>query len=184
MMKKIMTEKINSEPNKVKKSSKKARAVRFIRNILIWFVVLLILLLAAGAAYTWYMGQNDKDIPVTAPVKTNTPTIAKPTMPAPNAKEGASVQMITSPVSPGENSSISIKTNPESVCKIKVEYNKIASTDSGLVAKTADEYGVVSWSWTVGPSVPIGKWPVTVTCVWNQKSAVVVGDLVVTEQAK
>ncbi len=174
-----MDKEVTDESHNDKKVSKKSRLFRFLRNVIISFVVLLILLIMAGVAYTWYMGQNDKDIPVTAPIKTTTPTIAKPTMPGPNAKEGASVQTITSPVAPGENSSISVKTNPESVCKIKVEYNKVASTDSGLVAKTADEYGIVSWSWTVGPATPVGKWPVTVTCVWNNKSAVVVGDLVV-----
>jgi len=178
-----MNEEAADEPNSNNKVSKKSRFVRFIRNIIISAVVLLVLLIAAGVAYTWYIGQNNKDVPVAAPLKATTPVVAKPTQPSANAKEGASVQMITTPVTPGSNATISVKTNSGSVCKIIAEYNKIASTDSGLVAKTADDYGVVSWTWTVGPAVPVGKWPVTVTCVWNNKTAVVVGDLVVEAKA-
>jgi hypothetical protein len=89
--------------------------------------------------------------------------------------------MLTSPEAPGDNVSMSVKTVPTSTCTIRVEYNKIPSTDSGLVAKTADEFGIVSWTWTVGEDVPLGTWPAKVTCVYNGRSAVVQGDLQVAE---
>ncbi len=75
------------------------------------------------------------------------------------------------------NASIIIRTNAGSKCVIAVVYDKTASSDSGLGSKTADEYGIASWTWTVESSVPIGKWPVKVTCVYNGRSAVVQGNL-------
>ncbi len=74
---------------------------------------------------------------------------------------------------------MTVKTNAAAACNIKVVYDKTASTDSGLIAKVADEYGMVSWGWTVEPSVPLGKWPVKVTCANAKHSAVVQSDLVV-----
>jgi hypothetical protein len=166
--------------------AKPKRAGRFrlpkvVRNVLISVVVLVVLLVGAGVAYTWYVGQGDT-VNTTAiapePVLKPTPTVT-PTKPSPSAKVGASVTMLSSPVSPGSNASISVKTNAGSTCKISVVYDKTASTDSGLTPKVADDYGAVSWSWTVEPSAPLGKWPVKVTCVFYGKSAFVQGDLVV-----
>jgi hypothetical protein len=54
-----------------------------------------------------------------------------------------------------------------------------ASTDSGLAQKNADEYGLLSWTWTVEPTVPLGKWPVKISCAYDGKGAFVQGDLVV-----
>jgi hypothetical protein len=161
-----------------KKYQKRSRIFRFFRNVLIGFFVLLILVLVAGLVYTWYMGQHAVVKENTIPVKTSTKT-TKPVQLAPNAKEGAAVQSISSPIAPGSNASIFIKTNRDSKCSITAVYKKVPSKDSGLIPKIADEYGMVSWSWTVERTVPVGKWPVTVTCTWNKKTAVVVGDLVV-----
>ena len=175
-----MDEEIIIEPEEIKKVSKKARLVKFLRNMLIIFIVLLIILLIAGIAYTWYMGENT--VPKTVEAVKIVPVVVKePVQLDSNAKNGASVQMITSPITPGSNASITVKTNRDSKCTITVVYDKVSSTDSGLVTKIADEYGMVSWSWTVGYAVPVGEWPVTVTSVWNGKAAVVVGDLVVTK---
>jgi hypothetical protein len=43
----------------------------------------------------------------------------------------------------------------------------------------ADDFGIVSWTWTVEESVPLGEWPVDVTCAFNDQSAMVRGKLVV-----
>jgi hypothetical protein len=162
--------------------NKKAHVTKFIRNTVISIVVLLVLFVGGGVAYTWYMGQNnDSASAATAPVKAKPELVVKHVQPGANTPESASVQSITSPVIPGTNSSVTVRTKADSVCKITVVYDKTASTDSGLVAKIADEFGMVSWSWTVGDSVPLGKWPVTVTCTHSGKSAVVVGDLLVTK---
>lgn len=159
----------------------KARVLRSVRNIAISIVVLLIVVVGGGVGYTWYVGQNAAEDPVAiAPPVAPTPTpVIKPTKPAANAKQSAAVQILTSPVAPGSNASITVKTNAESDCTIKVEYNKVPSTDSGLKPKKADDFGIVSWTWTVEESVPLGTWPVDVTCAFNDQTAMVRGDLVV-----
>ena len=158
----------------------KKRILKTIRNIVISILVLVVLFIAAGALYTWVMGQSVK--PVATIEETATPAtnvaIKRPQI-DPNAAESASVQSLTTPVVPGENASVTIKTNPGSWCTIIVTYNEVKSADSGLIGKTSDEYGSVSWTWTVEASAPVGKWPVKVTCLRNSKSAVVIGDLVV-----
>ncbi|MEO6109586.1 MAG: hypothetical protein ABIP50_01065 [Candidatus Saccharimonadales bacterium] len=154
--------------------------LRKIRNIAISVGILLVLFIGAGVAYTFYMSQTETPKIVTTPVvdKKNTITHVKI---AANAPASASVQSITTPIMPGDNASISIKSNPGSSCAIKVEYNKIPSTDSGLKDKVSDEFGITTWSWTIEPTAPEGKWPVSVTCTYNTKTAVVVGDLVVSK---
>lgn len=143
-------------------------------------LVLLVLAVGGGIAYVWYTGQNTPDISTATPAPANKiPDVVTPTKPAANARASASVQVLTSPVAPGDNASISIKTVATSKCTIKVVYNEIPSADSGLIEKVADEFGIVNWTWTVGATVPEGTWPVTVTCAYNGQSAVVQGDLVV-----
>lgn len=157
----------------------RGRIIKFIRNIAISALVLLVLFVGGGAAYTWYMGRTSvADTSAGDPVVEVAPVI-KHVQPAANVSESASVQMLTSPVVPGSNASVTVRTNPGSQCTIIVEYNKVASKDSGLSLKTADEFGMVTWTWTVEASVPLGKWPVKVTCVNDKKSAFVQGDLVV-----
>lgn len=169
----------NTSSKAIKKYRRRSRTFRFFRNVLIGFFILVILAVAAGVIYTWYMGQHPIATEKAVPVKTTKPKSTEPTQLAPNAKEGAAVQSISSPIAPGSNASIYIKTNRDSKCTIKAVYNKVPSKDSGLIPKTADEYGMVSWSWTVESTAPVGKWPVTVTCTWKKQTAVVVGDLVV-----
>lgn len=163
---------------------KKARILKFIRNTSISILILLVMFLVAGAAYTWYMGQNNSEnaTAITAPIEPTPGPNFAPTKQADNVPTGASVQMISSPIAPGSNTSITVKTNPGAICTISVIYDKTPSTDSGLVSKTSGEYGIVSWSWTVESSVPLGKWPVKVTCLHNEKTGVVVGDLVVSNK--
>lgn len=171
----------DSDENKVKGRKRRA-IIKFIIKTLISAVILIILAVAAGVLYTWYVGQQDNSKYIDKakePVVTKT-TVKAPVQQAANAKASASVQSLTSPVNPGSNAGVTVRTNPEATCKITVVYNKIASKDSGLVDKKADEYGMVDWTWTVEESVPVGKWPVTVTCSLDEKrSAVVVGDLII-----
>jgi hypothetical protein len=164
----------------------KARVVTFIRNTLISVGVLLVVFVGGGIAYTWYMGEYGAAAPeaIAAPVQATPAPVITARKPSPDAKESAVIQMLTSPVTPGTNASVTVKTNAESECTIVVEYNKVASTDSGLKPKVADEFGMVTWAWTVEESVPLGKWPVKITCVYNDQSAVVQGDLVVTNQVE
>jgi len=158
--------------------------IKFLRKTTISGIVLLVLFLGGGVAYTWYMGQNigDNSSATVEPLKPNSTPVVKHAQTSPDAKVGVSIQSITSPVSPGSNTSVSIKTNAGATCTITAVYNKIASTDSGLAKKVADDFGIVSWTWTVEESVPPGKWPVTVTCANSKNSGVYTADLVVAKQ--
>ena len=169
-------------PIKLNKSAIK----RFIRNLMIGAGILLIIIVGVGVFYTWYTGQNGTtdDSETVVPAKTTDTNVISPTQPAENVRESAAVQSISSPIVPGSNASISIKTNPYSECTIVVLYNEVASTDTGLVLKTADDWGTVSWSWTVEPTVPLGKWPVNITCTHNELSAFVRGYLEVVSELK
>jgi hypothetical protein len=164
----------------------KVRILKTIRNILISIVVLVLLVVGGGVGYTWYVGKYETPPPAAtaAPVAPTPAPVVTPTKPAANAKESASIQMLSSPVLPGANATVTVKTNAGSKCTIAVVYDKTPSTDSGLAQKVADEFGIVSWTWTVESTVPLGKWPVKITCLYNDQSAVVVGDLVVSNKAE
>lgn len=159
----------------------KTRVLKSLRNIAISMVILLLVVVGGGVAYTWYVGQDTTDdtTMIAAPIAPTPPAVIKPTKPAADAKQSAAVQILTSPVAPGSNASITVKTNAESDCTIVVEYNEVPSTDSGLAPKSADEFGIVSWTWTVEEATPLGTWPVDVTCAFNEQSAMVRGNLVV-----
>jgi hypothetical protein len=163
---------------------RRGSALRTLRNIVISIVFLLALFAGAGVAYIKFYGPATDAKSDKAPVAPN-PDLAIPTPPklSPNAPENAAVESLISPVKAGENTSISVKTNPDSVCTISATYNNVASKDSGLATKNSDVYGNVTWAWTVDKTAPAGKWPVKVTCLYtkNKKSAVVVGDLQVTK---
>jgi hypothetical protein len=160
--------------------------MKSIRTTTLWTGVLLLVALGGGAAYTWYMGQQPlpQTVAEAAPAAEMAEPVsaAKHMAPDPNAKASAAIEMLSSPVTPGMNASVSVKTNPNADCIVSVTYDKIASKDSGLASKTADEFGIVSWTWTVESTVPYGTWPVKVTCTINKRSAVVQGDLVVAKQ--
>ena len=160
----------------------KRRAIRLIRNIGISIVALFLLVVGAGVGYTWYMGQDTSTasvVPVEEPVAASAPA-TKRQPPGPDAKASASVQQLTSPVTPGTKTTIYVRSNPTAVCKIAVEYNKVPSVDPALIEKTTDEFGMVDWTWTVDIGAAKGKWPVTVTCSLDEhRSAVVQGDLIV-----
>jgi len=164
----------------------KTRILKTIRNILISIVALVVLVVGGGVAYTWYVGKYETapSTAIAAPAAPAPAPVVTPTKPAPNAKESASIQMLSSPVLPGANATITVKTNAGSKCTIAVVYDKTPSADSGLSQKVADEFGIVSWTWTVEPTVALGKWPVKITCLYNDQSAVVQGDLVVSTQAE
>lgn len=157
------------------------RVPKIVRNILISALVLLVLMVSGGVGYIWYTGQTDGQevLAATDPVveAPSARPMVTPTKPGPDVPVGASVQALLSPVAPGANTTISIKTRPEATCVLKVAYNNVPSTDSGLVEKQADEFGVVSWTWTVEPAAAIGTWPVDVRCTYEDKSGVVRGHL-------
>jgi hypothetical protein len=141
-------------------------------------VILLVLTAGVGVGYVWYMGQNEDPAAFQEPAKATggARITERPKLPA-DAAIGASVQDITSPVVPGSNASVTVKTNPEATCSIAVTYNGTPAVDSGLVEKKADEYGIVSWAWTLPANAPLGNWPVEATCKNAKNTAVVRNDL-------
>lgn len=154
----------------MKREQRKKSAQRTVTSVL----VLVVVAVGAGMAYTWYTGQQQQSALANQPApERTTRAIIKPQKVPSDARVGASVQTITPEVKPGENASLSIRTNPEAECSIVVKYGTITAVDSGLVAKMADEFGVASWSWTVAASSPTGKWPADVTCKNKKHSAMV-----------
>ena len=135
------------------------------------------LIVGGAAAYTWYMGRYKPVVAEEAPAPKSVLPKTTPQAVDDTVKVGISMQSFTDKVVPGKNALLIIKTNPLAACSIRVEYDKQASTDSGLVPKKADEYGVASWAWTVETSRPLGKWPVNVTCASAKNSAALALDL-------
>ncbi len=144
-------------------------------------VVLLILLIGAGVGYAWHTANQTP-----APTTLSAPQAPKPVTiqrakPDPNAPAFAAVQSLTTPIAPGENGSVTVKSNLEAICIIAVEYQGQASQDSGLKRKPVDEFGLVTWAWTVGANEPEGERTVKVTCQHNDKTAFVQGTMLVTK---
>lgn len=160
----------------------KKQLKKTILKVFLSAAVILLVLVGAGIIYTWVIAKiNPLESTVEQPpaVKSSAPAIIEPAKPAENVPVGVSVQSVTSPIAPGSNVTLIIRTRPLATCKITVVYDKVTSHDSGLADKKADDFGIVSWTWTVEDSVPVGKWPATVTCIYKDKSGMVIADLVV-----
>jgi hypothetical protein len=153
------------------------------RKIILAVAILVCIFVVTGAVYVYLADQpTTKHSPAMAAASDQgSSVLASPVTPGPDAPEGVAIQSVTSPVVAGSNSSMDVETNAGSICTILVTYNGIQSTDSGLVSKTADEYGSASWAWTVGSSVPIGNWPIRVTCTYHGRSGVALGSIQVTK---
>jgi hypothetical protein len=149
-----------------------------IRRMTTTVLVLGLLSIAGGVGYTWYAGQQKTNSSEPLPAHSIQP-VFKPHKVASNAPLGVATQTATTNAKPGDNASISVRTNPAAECSITVKYNNVLAQDSGLVPKVADEFGLASWAWTVAPSAPKGTWPVAVTCKNKKNSAVVIVNLVV-----
>ena len=87
---------------------------------------------------------------------------------------------MTSPVARGDKATLTIHTAVGADCKIVVEYDSGPSQASGLVEKTASEAGDLTWTWSVGRTTKVGKWPVTVTCFKGDREGTLETSLEVT----
>lgn len=164
--------------------TKNKAATKRAKRILASALIMLVLFVAAGVAYTWFTGQQGpaKTAQEAPSAQATTPEPIKPTAPSAQTQESAAIEYLSTPIAPGSPASMTVATVATSTCNISVTYNKVASVDPGLKPKTADDFGNVSWDWTVPASAPTGTWPVKVTCVRGAKSAVVIGDLQVARQ--
>lgn len=164
---------------RVTKHGKKAAPfIRVLRNIFITFFILVVLMVGAAMAYTWYNGKYGTQT-VTKPVVKKGPAVRTPSKPSPTGPVGASVQMLTTPVVPGENASISVKTNANANCSIVVTNKDVPMKDSGLIPKAADDYGMAIWTWTIPPTMTDTTLKAGVTCANLKNSGFVAGDVVV-----
>lgn len=159
------------------RSPREKPALKAFRTASILFASLLVVLVGVGVLYVW-LGSSEAPTATIAEPKEK-PQLQEKEVPIldPKAPVGVSVQTVNSPVEPGQNVVLIAKTKPEAICQIKVEYNKVASKDSGLHEKTADVFGMIQWSWAVEETTPLGTWPITITCAKDEKSGVVVADL-------
>lgn len=161
---------------------RKQKTARFFRKFFISFFVLILVFVVFGIFYTWYIGKNVDDSSFDEPMDPVVYKQVEHIKPAENVPVSVSIQSITTPVLPGSNVSLIVRTKSEATCSIIFTYDDIKSTDSGLVDKKADEFGTVSWSWTVDESTPLGTWPAKVTCFEGEKSGVFIGDVEVVSE--
>lgn len=137
------------------------------------------LLIGSAFAYSWYSNRQAPE-PIVSTEMKPAKKVAASTVDVPkNAPVGVSLQQFSSVVKPGQNASIAVRTLKTAACTVKVTYDTKQSTDAGLIPKTADEYGSVTWAWTVEPYRPKGKWPVEVTCAHGSKSGYLRADLII-----
>lgn len=158
-----------------KRSSKRRRAVarhrRFAVGITVTILIIVSIWLLIGIAYIWYMGQYKPVQPAALPEKTVSKPVETPApTTTPTGPVGVASQVFTNSVVQGGNASLTIRTRPEAACSITVTYDDRKSTDTGLLPKTADEFGTAQWTWTVESSRPVGTWPVEVTCGLGEES--------------
>jgi len=99
-------------------------------------------------------------------------TATTPAMMASASTLAVSFTSISSPIPHGATATAKVTTAPGAACSIEVDYKSGESKAAGLVDKTADSAGAVSWTWMVGTRTTPGSWPVTVTCAGGGKSAV------------
>lgn len=160
--------KINKHQNAPGKARVKRSRNKIVVVIVINILVLVIIGLLIGIWYVWQSGKNVVEVePI---VQVEKPKVVEAPKADPVGPVGVSTQVFTSPVQQGSNVSVTIRTRPEAACSIMVTYDKDKSNDAGLLPKTADEFGVVQWTWTVESSRPVGKWPVDITCGLGKES--------------
>ncbi len=100
--------------------------------------------------------------PVEPPPPESTSTTTT-TIPQDPGAFGLQVVSLTSPVAPGANAALTIKTAPGAYCTITVIYKSGPSQAAGLGPQTADPNGTVTWQWKVGSSTARGVWSIVVT---------------------
>ena len=147
----------------------RAAILRRARNVSIAAIVLLILMVGAGIAYSFYTASFAKDQPQSVAPDVEKRKDITPTAPNPTAQVSVASSTTELKASPGENALFTVRTNAEAVCDITVTYGDPGerdkqSTDSGLQRKTADGFGVISWTWSIESARPLGTWPIEVTC--------------------
>ncbi|HVS58350.1 MAG TPA: hypothetical protein VHD60_01275 [Candidatus Saccharimonadales bacterium] len=187
---------IKKKPAKPKKPTKpvfmdepRRRLPRPLRNAVISAVVLLVLCIGIGEVYVMFT--DNGSVPVAAASIQQTASAStgeiKPTKPAADIPESAAVEMATSPIAPGAPATVSVHTNPGSACSIAVVYKydsqtaRVPVNDPNLSPQAADDFGMVSWNWTIPEGAPLGAGRATVVCTYHTRHAMVIADLYITK---
>jgi micrococcal nuclease len=99
-------------------------------------------------------------------VTTPAPAPAQPVQPVQPPVQPATVTFVNAPLSArhGQATTLIAKTSPSTGCSIRVEYKSGPSHAQGLVARTSDGAGNISWTWIVGSNTTPGQWPIYVAC--------------------
>jgi hypothetical protein len=123
--------------------------------------------------FTW---EGDADAPgaallVDAPAPPQVPPASPAAPPGPppapsagHAAQGLWIVSVTPLARRNSYATLVAQTVPGATCGIVVTYKSGASQASGLVPKTADAQGGVSWTWMIGRATTLGEWPVDVAC--------------------
>ena len=167
------------------RESKKTRAIKRAKYAGGILAALVLLVGAVALLYIWLQPPEKKTDTATDPQATKPPTLQAPRKLGENVPFGSSIQSLTSRVAPGENASVTLRSLEGAVCSIKVirldsfgkEVEKV--DDSGLNEKTADDFGVTTWTWTMPQGATKGPWVADITCVRGDKSTRSTGDITV-----
>lgn len=165
--------------------SKRSRLVKTFRNLSIGVLTLGLLIGGVYVALLWL--NKPKVASEAAPDATNSanPSFLTPHKPPKDIAIGSSIQSISSPIAPGSNASLTLRTTESAVCTIKVlrldtEMREVQHvTDSGLGEKTADDFGIVTWTWTMPADAAIAKWQADINCTRDSKSTRSIGEIIV-----
>jgi hypothetical protein len=80
---------------------------------------------------------------------------------AANTAAMARLVRVTSPVARGHRATLVARVAPVRRCSIAVYYK---NGPAHLNPKMLVGGGLVSWTWVVGRSTPLGRWPIKVAC--------------------
>jgi micrococcal nuclease len=104
--------------------------------------------------------------PATTPPWQGTPT---PPFLRPTASS-LTITSVTSQVHAGASATVTAQVVPGADCHIAVIYRSGRSKAKGLVRKTADGLGQISWTWRVGTKATHGDWPMDITSEFGGES--------------
>jgi len=159
------------------------RVWRSVRAVVLTIVLLAFLI---GGAYIVLLWLNKPQaVTLEMPVAKNdqNPSFIESRKPPKDVAIGSSIQALSTPVTPGSNASLTLRTTESALCAIKVvmldlELRETARVaDGGLSDKKADDFGVVTWTWTMPASAKLGKWQADINCMRDSKSTRSIGEI-------
>ncbi|HET9174068.1 MAG TPA: hypothetical protein VFN56_02165 [Candidatus Saccharimonadales bacterium] len=168
-------------PNLDQREAERARTRRRrVRNLTVSTVSLAVLLVGAGIFYTWYTDKHATAFKPVVSAAAAVPAVNQPItprLPAKGAQESVAEISFSTPIQRGDTASLYIQTLPLSVCTIAVTYGSVLDKQPALNTATADSFGSVGWNWSPPNDVPAGDWPITITCAYGGKTAVLMEKL-------